>query len=239
LTAGAALAVALAALVLGIGSVVTSIWFAFAGAALGGVVVYGVASLGREGATPVKLAVAGAATSALITSLTTLIVLRDLEALNAIRYWLVGSLARSGSSAVSEVWPFVLVGTVVALACGRMLNALSLGEDVARSLGQRVALARATAAFAIIVLVGAATAIAGPIVFVGLVIPHVARAITGPDYRWILPYAAVLGPILLLGADIIGRVVVRPEELQVAIVMGLIGAPFFIALVRQRKLAEL
>jgi iron complex transport system permease protein len=239
LSAGAALAAALAVLVLGIGSFVGSIWFAFAGAAIGGVVVYGVASLGREGPTPVKLALAGAAVTALLTSLTTMIVLLDLETLNALRFWVVGSLARTGGTVVSQVWPFIAVGVAIALASGRVLNALSLGDDVARSLGQKVGRARATTTLAVVLLVGAATAAAGPIIFVGLVIPHVARAITGPDYRWILPYSAVLGPILLLGSDIIGRVVVRPEELQVAIVMSLVGAPFFIALVRRRKLAEL
>jgi iron complex transport system permease protein len=239
LSAGAALAAALAVLVFGIGSFLGSIWFAFAGAAIGGAVVYGVASLGREGPTPVKLALAGAAVTALLTSLTTMIVLIDLETLNALRFWVVGSLARTGGTVVSQVAPFIAVGVVMALASGRVLNALSLGDDVARSLGQKVGRARATTSLAVVLLVGAATAAAGPIVFVGLVIPHVARAITGPDYRWILPYSAVLGPILLLGSDIIGRVVVRPEELQVAIVMSLLGAPFFIALVRQRKLAEL
>jgi len=140
---------------------------------------------------------------------------------------------------VSQVWPFVAVGALIALSSGRVLNALSLGDDVARSLGQRVGRARATTTLAVVILVGAATAAAGPIIFVGLVIPHVARAITGPDYRWILPYSAVLGPILLLSSDILGRIVVRPEELQVAIVMSLVGAPFFIALVRRRKLVEL
>ena len=239
LSAGAALAAAVAVLVLGVGSVFGSIWFAFAGAAVGAVVVYGVASLGREGPTPVKLALAGAAVTALLTSLTTTIVLVDLETLNALRFWVVGSLARTGSTVVSQVWPFVAVGALIALSSGRVLNALSLGDDVARSLGQRVGRARATTTLAVVILVGAATAAAGPIIFVGLVIPHVARAITGPDYRWILPYSAVLGPILLLSSDILGRIVVRPEELQVAIVMSLVGAPFFIALVRRRKLVEL
>jgi iron complex transport system permease protein len=127
----------------------------------------------------------------------------------------------------------------MALASGRLLNALALGDDVARSLGQRIGLARAFSAASVVLLVGAATAAAGPIAFVGLAIPHVARAITGPDYRWVLPYSAVLAPVLLLGSDIIGRVVARPAEIQVGIITALIGAPFFIVLVRRRKLAEL
>ena len=116
---------------------------------------------------------------------------------------------------------------------------MSLGEDVARSLGQRVALTRALAAATVVVLVGAAVAAAGPIAFVGLTVPHMARAITGPDYRWVLPYSAVLAPILLLGADVVGRLVARPSEVEVGIVTAVLGAPFFIALVRRRKLAEL
>ena len=128
---------------------------------------------------------------------------------------------------------------MLALACGPLLNALALGDDVARGLGQRIGLSRLIGAVCIVLLCGAATAAAGPIVFVGLAIPHVARAITGPDYRWILPYSIVLAPILLLGADIIGRVIARPGEVQVGIVTAIIGAPVFIGLVRSRKLAEL
>jgi iron complex transport system permease protein len=135
--------------------------------------------------------------------------------------------------------PFIAVGSVLALATGRTLNALALGDDVARSLGQRVGWSRAFGAWSIVLLVGAATAAAGPIGFVGLAVPHVARAITGPDYRWVLPYSAVLAPILLLGSDVVGRIVIRPSELQVGVVTALVGAPFFIVLVRRRKLAEL
>jgi iron complex transport system permease protein len=237
--AGAALAAAVAVTVLGIGSLLGYIWFAFAGAGIAAVLVFAIGSLGRGGATPVKLAITGAAVTALLVSLTTLLVLRDLETLDALRFWLVGSLSGRGAEAAAQVWPFVAAGTVMALACGRLLNALSLGDDVARSLGQRVAGARAFAGGAGILLAGAATAVAGPITFVGLTIPHVARTLCGPDYRWILPYSAVLGPVLLLGSDIVGRVVARPAELQVGIVTALVGAPFFIALVRRRRLAEL
>jgi iron complex transport system permease protein len=126
----------------------------------------------------------------------------------------------------------------MAFVCGRMLNALALGDDVARSLGQRVGIARAVTAAAVVVLAGTATAAAGPIVFVGLTVPHVARALTGPDNRWVLAYSAVLAPILLVGADVIGRVIARPSEVQVGIVTALLGAPVFIALVRRRRLAE-
>ena len=133
----------------------------------------------------------------------------------------------------------IFAGCVCALFSSRLLNALAMGDDVARSLGQRVGLARVFAAVSIVLLCGAATAAAGPIVFVGLTVPHAARAITGPDYRWVLPYSMVLAPLLLLTADVIGRVVVRPGELQVGVVTALLGAPCFIALVRRRRLAAL
>jgi iron complex transport system permease protein len=151
----------------------------------------------------------------------------------------VGSLAGRDGTIATSVLPFLAGGFVLALASARQLNLLALGEDMARSLGQRVGLARALATFSFIVLCGAATAACGPIAFIGLTIPHVARVISGPDYRWILPWSMVLGPILLLGSDILGRVVARPGELQVGIVTAFVGAPFFVALVRRRKLAEL
>jgi iron-siderophore transport system permease protein len=239
ISAGAALAAAAAVLLLGVGSVYGYIWFAFAGAAIGGAIVYAIGSLGRDGATPVKLALAGAALTAMLTSLTTLILLVDLATLNALRFWLVGSLAGRGATVASQLWPFIAAGALAALALGRSLNALSLGDDVARSLGVRLARARARVGVCAIVLAGAATAAAGPIVFVALAVPHVARAITGPDYRWILPYSAVLAPTLLLGSDVIGRAVARPGEVQVGVVTAVVGAPLFVALVRRRRLAEL
>jgi len=237
--AGAALAVVLGIHMVGIGSLTGYVWFAFAGAAVASVIVYTLGSVGRGGATPVKLALAGAALSALLGSVTTAILLLDVATLDQFRFWVVGSLAGRDASVAAQVLPFLLAGGVLALAAGRALNVLALGDDVARSLGQRVGAARAVAALAVVVLTGAATAAAGPIGFVGLTIPHVARAICGPDYRWILPWSMVLGPILLLGADVVGRVVARPGELQVGIVTALVGAPFFIALVRRRRLAEL
>jgi iron complex transport system permease protein len=215
------------------------VWFAFAGAAVAAVVVYAIGSAGREGATPVKLALAGAAVSAMLASATTAVLLIDASTLDQYRFWAVGSLAGRSTAIVTQVLPFFLVGAAIALASGRLLNALSLGDDVARSLGQRVGLARAVAALGVVVLCGTATAAAGPIVFVGLAIPHVARAITGPDHRWILPYAMVLAPVLLLGSDVVGRVVAPPAEVQVGIITALVGAPVFIALVRRRKLAQL
>lgn len=236
--AGAAFVVVLA-IAAGVTSPSGYIWFAFLGAAVAAAVVYGIAAAGREGATPVKLALAGAAVSAALLSLITGVLLTSAETLDTFRFWQVGSVAGRGADVVGQVLPFLLAGMVLALVSGRVLNALSLGDDVARGLGQRVGAARLLAAASVVVLCGAATAAAGPIAFVGLTVPHIARSVTGPDYRWVLPYSTVLGAALLLTADVLGRIVARPGEIGVGIVTAVIGAPVFIALVRRRRLAEL
>ncbi|MEA9984106.1 MULTISPECIES: FecCD family ABC transporter permease [Subtercola] len=236
---GAALAAVVAIAVFGVTSPSGYLWFAFAGAALASVLVYVVASGGREGATPVKLALAGAAVSAALGSVITAVQLTNTAALDSLRFWQVGSLAGRGTDVLTQVAPLALVGVVLALGLGRTLNGLALGDDLARGLGQKVAVSRLVGAVAVVLLCGSATAAVGPLVFVGLVVPHVARYFAGPDYRFILPFSLVLGPVLLLGADVIGRVVALPGELQVGIVIGLVGAPFFIALVRRTRLGSL
>jgi iron complex transport system permease protein len=237
--AGAALFVVVAIYSFGITSLVGYVWFAFAGAAVAAVVVYALGSAGRGGATPIKLALAGSAITAFLGSITTAILLLDVATLDQFRFWAVGSLAGRDADVAAQIAPFLIIGSVMALACGRLLNAMALGDDVARSLGQRLGPARAFCAVAVVILCGGATAAAGPIAFVGLTIPHVARAITGPDYRWVLPYSMVLAPTLLLSSDVIGRVIARPGEVQVGIVTALVGSPFFVVLVRRRKLAAL
>lgn len=237
--AGAALFVVIAISVFGITSIVGYVWFAFAGAAVAAVVVYSISSLGREGATPIKLALAGAALSAALAAVTTAFLLLDQNTFDQFRFWQVGALAGRDLSVAAQVAPFLIIGAAFALCLGPLLNTLSLGEEVARGLGANVVLGRVLSAGAVVLLCGAATAACGPIGFVGLTIPHVARLLVGPDYRWALPYSLLLAPILLLAADIVGRVIARPGEVQVAIVTAVIGAPVFIALVRQKKLAEL
>lgn len=237
-SAGAALAVVIGIFVLGVASLSGYVWFAMAGAAVTSVVVYVLGALGRDGATPVKLALAGAAVTAFLGSLTTTVLLLDVATLDIYRFWVVGSVAGRDLSVAAQVAPFLAVGTLMALLAGRSLNALALGDDVARSLGARVGSVRVFSAVAVVLLVGGATAAAGPIGFVGLTVPHVARALAGPDYRWVVAWSAVLAPVLLLAADIVGRVVARPGELQVGIVTAVIGAPVFIALVRRRTLAQ-
>jgi len=238
INSGAAAFVVFAITVLGVRGVGMYVWFAFAGAIVATTLVYAIASLGREGATPVKLALSGAAVTAGLASVTTGIVMTNVDALNELRFWQVGSLAGRYAPILEGVAPFLILGLIVSLGFGRVLNGLALGEDVARGLGQRVVLTRAVAFGVVAVLAGAATAACGPIVFVGLVVPHIARFICGPDYRWILPYSMVLAPALLLLADVFGRVVASPGELQVGVVLGVIGAPCFVAIVRYARLSE-
>jgi iron complex transport system permease protein len=235
---GAAVCVVLAVTVLGVRDVGTSVWFAFAGAAGAIALVHAVASLGREGATPVKLALAGVAVTAGLGSVTTGIVLTSVDALDELRFWQVGSLAGRYGPVLAGVAPFLVVGLVAALGFGRALNGLALGDDGARGLGQRVGRTRAGAFAVVAVLAGAATAACGPIVFVGLAVPHVARFLCGPDHRWILPYSMLLAPIVLLLADVAGRVLAAPQELQVGVVLGVLGAPVFVAIVRYGRLSE-
>ncbi|HEU0086779.1 MAG TPA: iron chelate uptake ABC transporter family permease subunit [Pseudonocardiaceae bacterium] len=237
--AGAAFLVVVGIYALGVTSLFGYIWFAFAGALAASLLVFLLGSLGRGGSTPVTLAVAGVALAVLLQALTSALVLSDTNTLDAYRFWSAGSLANRDTAIIAQVAPFLLAGLAVAAVHAPGLNLLSLGDDVARGLGQRVALTRCTGLVAITLLTGSAVAACGPIWFLGLVAPHLARALTGPDYRWLLPASGLAGAVLLLFADMLGRVVARPGELYVGIVLALIGAPFFIALVRRRRLVTL
>ncbi|WP_436536820.1 FecCD family ABC transporter permease [Actinoplanes sp. HUAS TT8] len=219
---------------LGVGALTGYIWFAFAGALLASLAVFAVAAGGRGGPTPVTLALAGLAMSALLSSFTQSMLLTNDASLNVFRFWVVGSISGRDTSVSAQVAPFIAIGLVLAMINAPALNALGLGEDVARALGQRILPARIVGVTAIVLLAGAATAACGPIIFLGLIVPHVARTLTGPDHRWLIPASALTGAVLLLVADTIGRVVLRPAELQTGIVLASVGAPFFIALVRRR-----
>lgn len=238
-SAGSAFAVVFAIYAFGVNSPSGYLWFAFVGALAASVLVFGLSAIGGNGADPLTLALAGAAVSAFLGALTSALVLLDQYTLNGYRYWAVGSVDNRGVDVLVTVLPFLVGALVVALASTPSLNVLNLGVDVARSLGGNVFLGRLVGILVITVLTGAATAACGPIAFIGLVVPHLARAVTGPDYRWLVPYAGLMGAALLLIADVIGRVVVRPGELQVGIVLAVIGAPFFIGLVRRRRLVQL
>lgn len=238
-SAGAALGVVVTTGLLGITVVYGYVWFAFAGALAATALVYALGGAGGGGATPAKLALAGAAVSALLQSLVFAVLLFDAAALGDYRFWAVGSLTGQPAAILVDVLPFLAVGALLAASTAPALNSLALGEGVATALGQRVGLVRLRGAVAVTLLAGGAVALCGPIAFVGLVIPQLARLLTGPDHRWILAYSALLGPILLLAADIAGRLIARPDELHVGIVVTALGAPFFIALVRSRRLREL
>jgi len=237
INAGASAAVVTAMTYLGVTSLSGYVWFAFAGAAAVGALVWFLG--GSRGATPVRLALAGTAISAALYGYLQAVMITDDAALGKMRFWTVGSLSSATNSTILQVLPFLAVGTLLALGLARPLNAVAMGDDTARALGANLNRTRALSMLAATVLCGAATAACGPIAFVGLMVPHVVRSFTGPDLRWILPYATILSPVLLLGADVIGRVVARPSELQVGIITALIGGPVFILLVRRRRTAQL
>jgi iron complex transport system permease protein len=237
INAGASAAVVTAITFLGVTSLNGYVWFAFLGAAAVGALVWFLG--GSRGATPVRLALAGTALSAALYGYLQAVMIMDDAALGKMRFWTVGSLSSASESTIRQVLPFLLAGVVLALALSRPLNAMAMGDDTAKALGANLNRTRALSMLAATVLCGAATAACGPIVFVGLMVPHVVRSFTGPDLRWILPYAAILSPVLLLGADVIGRIVARPAELQVGIVTAILGGPVFIYLVRRRRTAQL
>ncbi|MFE7127555.1 FecCD family ABC transporter permease [Streptomyces sp. NPDC057617] len=229
-SAGVVLAIAFA----GVHTLTGYVWYAFAGAGIASVAVYAVASSGRGGATPVKLALGGAAINALLLSVTTAVLTTDAAALDEFRFWQVGSVAGRDSEVVAQVWPFLLVGTVLVVSVARGLDALALGEDVAKGLGQNVAAVRVLGGVGATVLTGVGVAAAGPIAFVGLAVPHIARAIVGTDHRWVLPMAALLGPVMLLVSDVVGRIVFPPGEIPAGVTTALLGVPFLVALVRRK-----
>ncbi|MER5886014.1 iron chelate uptake ABC transporter family permease subunit [Streptomyces sp. NPDC001941] len=237
INAGASAAVVTAISFLGITSVSGYVWFAFVGAAVVSVVVYLLG--GSRSSTPVRLALAGTAATAALFGYVNAVQLLDSAALERLRFWTVGSLASADAATIEKVAPFIGVGVLLALAIARPLNAMELGDDTARALGTHLNRTRVLAMLAVTLLCGAATAACGPIMFVGLMVPYLVRSFTGPDMRWILPYAMVLSPVLLLAADVIGRVVTRPGELQVGIVTAVIGGPVFIHLVRRKRMAQL
>ncbi|MET7310381.1 FecCD family ABC transporter permease [Streptomyces sp. NPDC005134] len=231
---GASVGVVLAIAYAGIHTLTGYVWFAFTGAAVASVAVYAIASRGRGGATPVKLALGGAAINALLVSVTMAVLTTKASALDEFRFWQVGSIAGREAEVAQQIWPFLLVGTVLVLSVARGLDALALGEDVAKGLGQKVATVRIVGGVGATVLTGVGVAAAGPIAFIGLAVPHIARAIVGSDHRWVLPMAALIGPVMLLVSDVIGRIVFPPSEVPAGVMTALIGVPFLVALVRRK-----
>ncbi|MFI7319009.1 FecCD family ABC transporter permease [Streptomyces venezuelae] len=233
--AGASFAVVTVVAAFGFSNPFQYVWFGFLGAAVSGVVVFGLASIGRGAGNPLTLALAGQGITVFLAAMTTAVSLSDTQSLNALRFWNAGSVAGVDFDVIWPVTAFIGVGLVLALATLPALNLLNLGEDVARGLGVNIAVSRTVGILAITLLAGAATAACGPIAFLGLMVAHVARYLTGPDYRWLVPYAGLLGAVVLLVCDIVGRLVVRPGELEAGVVVALLGAPFFAVLVWRGK----
>ncbi|MFI2345845.1 FecCD family ABC transporter permease [Streptomyces sp. NPDC019443] len=236
---GASTGVVVAIAFFGVGTALGYVWFAFLGAAVASVLVYVLGSSGRTLATPDRLVVAGAAVTAVLFAFNSAVLLLNPRAFDQFRFWTVGSLAGRNMDIVLIALPFVAVGLLLALGLAPSLNALAMGDQMGRALGVNVGRTRVLGAVAVMLLCGAATAAAGPIGFVGLVVPHVARFVVGPDQRWVLAYSMLFAPVLLIGADVLGRVLGSPGEVQVGIVTAFLGAPLFIALCRRRKLVML
>ncbi|WP_228528022.1 iron chelate uptake ABC transporter family permease subunit [Microbacterium sp. UFMG61] len=237
--AGAALAVALGVTFLGLRDVSQFVWLAFLGALVVTVAVYLIGSSGRGSADPLRLTLAGVALGAVLSGITTGLSLSDPDAFDSMRSWNAGSLLGRGFDVILPVLPFVVAGLVLALLLAPGLNAIGLGEDVARAQGANVAGIRIGVIAAVTLLAGAATALAGPISFIGLMVPHVIRWTFGVDQRLILPLSAVLAPVILLLADVLGRIIIAPAEVPVGIVAAFVGAPVLIVLARRRKASAL
>lgn len=233
--AGASFAVVSVIAVFGFTDPLLYLWFGFLGAAVAGVVVFGLSSIGRGAGNPLTLALAGQGVTVFLAAMTTAVALTGTKSLNALRFWNAGSVTGVGYDVIWPVTAFIAVGLVPALVMLPSLNLLNLGDDVARGLGVNIALSRTFGIVSITLLAGAATAACGPIAFLGLMVAHVARYLAGPDYRWLVPYAGLLGAVVLLVCDIVGRLVVRPGELDAGVVVSLLGAPFFAALVWRGK----
>ncbi|TKC14899.1 FecCD family ABC transporter permease [Robertmurraya kyonggiensis] len=231
-TSGASFTIAIAlALVPGI-SYLGMMTFSFIGAGFGAILVFGISSFSKGGITPVKLALAGSAITSLLSSLSTAIGLK-FDIAKDISFWFSGGVSSVQPQHVYFALPFILIGLILAILLSRSISILSLGEDVAKGLGQNIGLVKFMGTIVVLLLTGAAVSIAGMIGFVGLVIPHITRFLVGTDYRWIIPYSAVLGGILLIVADIIGRMVNAPFETPVGAITAIIGVPFFLYLARK------
>lgn len=236
---GASLAVAIGLAWFGMSMAHAYVWTAILGAALTSVFVYAIGSLGRGGATPLKLALAGAATSVALSCFTIAVVLPRNDIAGGVRSWQIGGVGGATFDTIRLVLPFLAAGFAIGLLSARKLNMLALGDELAAGLGEKVALARVVAGLGAILLCGATTAVCGPIGFVGLVVPHLCRLLVGVDHRWLLPFSALSGASLLLIADVVGRLVARPSELEVGVVTAFIGAPFFIWIVRRQRVRDL
>ena len=205
----------------------------FLGAATAAVAVYIIGSAGREGLTPMKLTLAGAAITALFSSFTQGFLVLNEAALEQVLFWLAGSVQGRSLDILYGVFPYLLIGWILALLIGNKLNVLAMGEDVARGLGLKTGLIKLVSLIIVVLLAGGSVAVAGPIGFVGIVVPHIARRLIGVDHRWLLPFAGLTGGVLLLAADIGARYIIMPQEVPVGVMTAAIGTPFFIYIARK------
>ncbi len=233
INAGAGFAVVIAVSLFQISHLQAFAWIAFLGAAVAAISVYFIGSLGREGLTPMKLTLAGAAIAAMFSSFTQGFLVLSEVALDQVLFWLAGSIQGRKLEILVSVIPYFVVGWIGALLLASKLNVLSMGEDVAKALGIRTGLLKIGIGLIVILLAGGSVAVAGPVGFIGIVIPHITRSIVGIDHKWVIPYSAFLGAILLLLADILARYVIMPEEVPVGVMTAIMGTPFFIYIARR------
>ena len=231
--AGAGVAVVIAVTVFSVGSLQLFTWLSFFGAAVAAISVYAIGSVGREGLTPMKLTLAGAAMTALFASFTQGILVLNEAALEQVLFWLAGSVAGRSLDNLIAVLPYLIGGWIISLIIATKMNVLSMGEDVAKGLGLNTALLKITIGIVVILLSGGAVAVAGPIGFIGIVVPHLTRSIVGIDHRWVVPFSGLLGGVLLLASDIASRYILMPQEVPVGVMTAIIGTPFFIYIARK------
>lgn len=233
LNSGAGLFVVIAVTYFSITSLSDFVWIAFCGAAASGAIVYLLGSAGPEGLSPVRVTLAGAAVTALASSMIHALLVVNQKTMQEVLFWLAGSIQGRKLALLLDVLPFMAVAWIGAFAVAGPINTLLLGEDVAKGLGQRTALVKAFAGLLVVILCGASVAVAGPIAFIGLVTPHLARTLVGNDVRWLTAYSGFIGAVLLIAADIAARFVAMPKEIPIGVMTALIGTPFFIHAARK------
>lgn len=233
INAGAIFFIVLAVVLLSVSSLKAMMWFGFAGAAIAAVIVYALGSIGRDGLTPIKIVLAGTAITALFSSFTQAVLVLDGTGLEDVLFWLAGSVSGRTLEMLYPVLPYMALAVLTALFMGRAINLMLTGDDIAKGMGQNVVLVKTLMGAVIVLLAGGSVAVAGSIGLVGLIVPHMMRALVGNDYRWLIPYSLAGGAVLLLWSDVAARLVILPDELPLGVVTALIGGPFFIYIARK------
>jgi len=233
INAGAIFFIVIAVVFLSISSLVYVMWFAFLGATISAMIVYLLGSIGRDGLTPIKIVLAGTAITALFISLTQSVLVLNETGLQDVLFWLSGSVSGRTLEMLLPVLPFMLFAGVIAMFMGRAINLLTTGDDIAKGMGQNIFIVKISMGIIIVLLAGSSVAVVGAVGFIGLVVPHIARAFVGNDYRWVIPYSAVLGAVLLLSADVVARLVIMPREVPIGVMTAFIGGPFFVYIARK------